>query len=72
MECKAFGEVAIVTSLDQRDQSGLQRHTLPARKVRCVAGAAQQALHLARPVLFLDLDQRLQFPQMMRVTQRVQ
>ena len=28
---------------------------------------AQQALHLARPVLFLDLDQRLQFAQMVRV-----
>ena len=28
---------------------------------------AQQTLHLARPVFFLDLDQRLEFTQMVRV-----
>ena len=33
---------------------------------------AQQALHLARPVFFLDLNQRLEFTQVMRIAQRVQ
>lgn len=37
-----------------------------------MAGTAQQAPHLARPVFFLDLDQRLQFTQMMHVARRVQ
>ena len=34
-----------------------------------VTGAAQQALHLARPILLLDFNQRLQFAKMMRITQ---
>jgi hypothetical protein len=37
-----------------------------------MAGAAQQALPLPRPVFFLDLDQRLQFAQMVCIAQRVQ
>jgi hypothetical protein len=32
-----------------------------------MAGATQQTLHLACPVFFLDLDQRLKFAQMMGV-----
>jgi hypothetical protein len=32
--------------------------------VRHMTGAAQQTLHLLRPTLLLDVDQRLQFPQM--------
>ncbi|MGD0106021.1 MAG: hypothetical protein ABSC06_18560 [Rhodopila sp.] len=63
-ERPTVGENAVRTSVDQRDQSGLQRHTLLARKRRRVAGAAQQTLHLACPVLFLDLDQRIKFAQM--------
>src|SRR5271167_458796 len=71
VELQTVCENAIVTSVDQRDQTWFQRQALLARKVRHVAGAAQQALHLASPVLFLDLDQRLQFPQMVRVAQCV-
>ena len=37
-----------------------------------MTGAAQQALHLARPVFLLDLDQRLEFAQVMGVAQGVQ
>ena len=36
-----------------------------------VAGATQQALHLARPILFLDFDQRLQFAQVVGVAKRM-
>ncbi len=59
MERQAFDQDAIVTSLDQCDQAGLRRHALFSREVRRMAGAAKQALHPARPVLFLDFDQRL-------------
>jgi hypothetical protein len=37
-----------------------------------VTGAAQQPLHLARPLFFLDFDERLQFAQMMSIAQGVQ
>jgi hypothetical protein len=37
-----------------------------------VAGPAQQPLHPPRPVFLLDLDQRLQFAQVVGVAQRVQ
>ncbi len=32
---------------------------------------AQQTLHFPRPVLFLNFDECLEFPQIMRVAQRV-
>src|SRR5271170_1149804 len=72
MERQAVRDNAVVTSFDQRDQARLERHTLLTCKIGRVACAAQQALHLACPVLFLDLDQRLQFPQMVRIAQRMQ
>ena len=37
-----------------------------------MTGPTQQDLHLARPVLVIELDQRLQFPQMMSVAQGMQ
>jgi len=37
-----------------------------------MTGSAQQGLHLARPILALDLDQRLEFTQVMGVAQGVQ
>ena len=37
-----------------------------------MTGAAQQALHLARPIFFLDFDQRLQFAQVMGIAKRMQ
>jgi len=71
MECQAVHQDGVITSLEQSDQARLQRHAALTRQVAGVAGAAQQALHPARPVLFFDLDQRLQFAQMMRVAQRM-
>ncbi len=60
VELQTCREDRVVTALDQCDQARRQRHTpLLARKVRRVAGSAQQALHLMRPILFLDLHQRL-------------
>jgi len=37
-----------------------------------MAGTAQQALHPARPVFLLDLNQRLQLAQVVRIARRVQ
>ena len=72
MEGQAIRDNGVVTPLDQGDQSRLQRHVLRACEVHRMAGPAQQPLHPARPVLLLDLDQRLQFAQMVRVAQRMQ
>src|SRR3954447_17336112 len=72
MERQTLSEESVVTSLDAGDQGRLERHAPVAREVGGVAGAAQQALHPARPVLLLDLDQRLEFPQVVRVAQRMQ
>ena len=38
-----------------------------ARHVDDMTDAAQQSLHLARPIRLFDCDQSLQFPQMMGV-----
>src|SRR3954469_20657088 len=70
MECQTVRQDRVIPSLEQCDQTRLQRHAPLARQVARVAGAAQQALHPARPVLLLELAQRLQFPQLMRVAQR--
>src|SRR6202047_4612001 len=72
MERQAVGEDRVVTSLDQHDETWLQCYALVAREVRRVTGAAQPTLHLTRPVLSLDLDQRLEFAQMVGIAQRMQ
>jgi hypothetical protein len=61
MERQAVGEDRVETSLDQHDETRLQRYALLAREVGRMAGATQQTLHLVRPVLSFDLDRRLQF-----------
>ena len=63
MERQAVGEDRVETSLDQHDETRPHGYALLAREVGRMAGAPQQTLHLARPVLSLDLDQRLQFAQ---------
>ena len=69
---QALSEEGVVTSLNAGDQGRLERYAPVARQFGGVAGAAQQALHPARPVLLFDLDQRLEFPQVVRVAQRMQ
>ena len=72
VEREALGQDGIVAPLEQRDEARRQRRlaTFP-RQIGGVAAAAQQPLHLARPVLLLDLDQRLEFAQVMGIAQRV-
>jgi hypothetical protein len=62
----------VVTSLDTRDQSRFERNATLTGEIDRVTGPTQQDLHLARPVLVIELDQRLQFPQMMSVAQGMQ
>jgi hypothetical protein len=64
----AFRDLTLTTF----DQLRLHRNAPFSRSVRSVTGAAQQPLHLARPLLFLDLDESLQFAQMMGNAQGVQ
>ena len=72
MKGEARRDNRVVTSLDAGDEARLEGNAALAREVGGVAGSAQQSLHLARPVLFLDLDERLQLAKVMCVTQRVQ
>ena len=72
MEGQPLGENGVVTTLTTFDQLRLHRNAPFSRSVRSVTGAAQQPLHLARTLLFLDLDESLQFTQMMGIAQGVQ
>ena len=72
MEGQPFGENGVVTALETFDEPRLQRNAPFSRSVRDVTGAAQQPLHLARPLFFLDFDESLQFAQVMRIAQGVQ
>ena len=58
---ESFGENGIVTTLETIDEPRLDGHTPFSRSVRDVTGAAQEPLHLARPLFFLDFDESFQF-----------
>ena len=72
MEGQPFGENGVVTTFETFDESRSQRNAPFSCSIRDVTGAAQQPLHLARPLFFLDFDERLQFAQMMSIAQGVQ
>ena len=67
MEGEARGENGVIMAVEQSDEPSRQRHASLLCEVCRMAGATQQTLHLACPVFFLDLDQRLKFAQMMGV-----
>ena len=73
LERQAFCQDGVVMALDQRDQTGVRSAACPAREQGSSRGRrGQQALHPACLVFLLDLDQRLQFPLMVGIAQRVQ
>ena len=72
MEDQPFGENGVVTTLETFDEPRLQSNAPFSRSVRGVTGAAQQPLHLARPLFFLDLDESLQLAQVMGIAQGMQ
>jgi hypothetical protein len=72
MEGQPFGENGVVTTFETFDESRSQRNAPFSCSIRDVTGAAQQSLHLARPLFFLDFDECLQFAQMMSIAQGVQ
>jgi hypothetical protein len=67
MEGQTLGDDGVVASSDQIDQGGLQRRVPVTGQMSGMAGAPQQALHPARPVLLVDLD--LEFAQVVGVAQ---
>jgi len=69
VEGQPFGQDGVITALHPCDQAGLQRAAALACEVGGVTTAAQQLLHLARPVFLLDVDQGLEFAQVMGVAQ---
>ena len=60
MEVHPLGHDGVVAALDASNEAGGERHAARASNVCRVARAAQEDLHLARPVFLLDLDQGLQ------------
>ncbi len=72
VEGETSGEDGVVAALDEGDQRRRERSLAPSCQVGGVAGALQQALHVARPVLLFDVDQRLQLAQVVRIAERVQ
>ena len=72
VKSEPFGENGVVTAFATFDESRLQRNAPFSREIRRVTGAAQQPLHLTRPVFILDFDESLQFAKMMSVAQGVQ
>jgi hypothetical protein len=72
MEGQPFGENGVVTTFETFDEPGSQRNVPFSCSIRDVTGAAQQPLHLARPLFFLDFDQSLQFAQMVCIAQGMQ
>ena len=72
VEGDALGDNGFKPALDSGDQARFQRAAPLARQIGGVAGPAQQALHRARPALLFDLDQGLEFAQVVGVAQRVQ
>jgi hypothetical protein len=69
---EALPDDGVVAPLYQRYETGLERGVALAREIGRVTGATQQRLHLARPIFLLDVDQRFQLAQMMRIAQSVQ
>src|SRR5208337_2060875 len=71
VEGQPFGDDSVVTALETRDQARLQRKLPFSGESGRMTGAAQQALHFARPILLLDFDERFEFAKMVRVAQRM-
>ena len=72
MEGQPFGENGVITTFETCHESRAQRNAPFSRAIRDVTGAAQQPLHFARPLFFLDFDESLKLAQMMSIAQGVQ
>ena len=72
MEGQPFGENGVVTTRETFDEPRLHSNAAFSRSVRGVTGAAQQPLHLARPLFFLDFDESLELAQVMGIAQGMQ
>ena len=71
MESKPLRENAVIAGGQPGQKPGAQAPLLRPGQIGSVTGLPQKARHRPRPRLLLNVDERLEFPQMMRVTQRV-
>src|ERR1035437_1156989 len=72
VEGEALGEDGVITALEAFEHAGLERDAAVARAVGHPRGAAQQPLHLACPVFLLDVDQGLEFAQVMGIAESME
>ena len=72
MEREPLGDDDVIAAPELVDKAGFERHAPVPGKMGGMTGAAQQALHPARPLFLLDVDQRLEFAQVMGVAQGMQ
>ena len=69
MEREPLGDDGVIAAPELGDKAGVERHAAVPSEMGGMTGAAQQALHLARSLFLLDVDQRLEFAQVMGVAQ---
>src|SRR3954468_8675268 len=67
VEREPLGDDDVIAAPELVDKAGVERHA--PGEMGGMTGAAQQALHPARPLFLLDVDQRLEFAQVMGVAQ---
>ena len=72
MKGEPCGDDGVVSVLEPLREAGFQRPVAFAGHVGGMAGPTEQALHPQRPGFLLDLDQGLEFSQMMRIAQGMQ
>jgi len=71
MEGQPLGHEGVIATLDDRDHARFERDAALACEVDGMASASQQPVHLTRPGFLLDVDQGLEFAQMMGIAQGV-
>ena len=55
MEREPFGDDGVIASPELVDKAGIERHAPVPGEMGGMTGAAQQALHPARPLFLLDV-----------------
>ena len=71
MERKPLRQNAVIAGGQPGQKPRAQAPLSRARQIGGVTGLPQKAMHRPCPRLLLNVDERLEFPQMMRVAQRV-
>src|SRR4051794_13779614 len=72
VEREPLGDDDVIAAPELVDKAGVERHAAVPSEMGGMTGAAEQALHPARPFFLLDVDQRLEFAPVMGVAQGMQ